>query len=131
MSKENVEKFYSLLSEDKELLERVTKASEKLKNRLTTKGNVEEKDFVEVYNVMEPFAREVNCPFTLAEFESYKKEKFKNLTQEELDALVGGVGMCVCVISGSGEGCGCELGGGGGGGGRACVCVIGGGGGGK
>ena len=115
MSVENVEKFYALLSKDKKLIEKITKASEKLKNRLTVKGKFGEKDLAEIYTLIEPFAREVGCPFTLAELESYKKGKVAELTDEEIAAASGG--GCGCFVGGGGstegvsEGCGCVIGG--------------------
>jgi hypothetical protein len=90
MSVENVEKFYGLLAEDKELREKITNAGEELKSRLKTKEDVKDKGLAEGFALLEPFAREAGCPFTLEDLQSYQEGKERSLTDEELDAVAGG-----------------------------------------
>jgi hypothetical protein len=118
MSLENVEKFYAKLGEDKALLEKVTKAAEGLKNKFKTKEEQEDKGIAETYLVLEPFARELNCAFTIDELKEYGKQKAKVLSDEQLDAVAGGVCACAFVgagtnVDGSAASCGCAVLGGG------------------
>lgn len=100
MSLENVEKFYAKLGEDKGLLERVTKAGEGLQNRLRAKEEMGEKVMAEAYWVLEPFAREIQCPFTQDELQDYVMRAKQRLSEEQLDAIAGG--QCACVVGGGG-----------------------------
>jgi hypothetical protein len=103
MSLENVEKFYAKMGEEKELREKVSKAGERLKDQFKTKEELKEKAPAEIYRVLEPLAREAGCPFTLAEMEAYQKEKGRQLTDTQLDAVAGGA-SCGCVFGGGGSG---------------------------
>ncbi len=139
MSVENVEKFYGLLMEDKALMEKITSAGKELNIGAKTAEELQEKGLAEVHAMLQSFAQEAGCPFTLEELSTYAARP-QLLSDNELDAVVGG-GVCVCVVGGGGgEGgrdykCICVVTGTGGGADKdgflvlgRCVCVIGGGG---
>lgn len=89
MSVQNVEKFYKLLTEDKSLMEKVTKAGEEFKNQIETRNDPDKSEMAGLWAVLDPIAREADCPFTLEDLEEYGKGE-RTLTDDELDAMAGG-----------------------------------------
>lgn len=100
MSLENVEKFFARLGEDRTLRESISKAAEGLKDKFKTKEELEDKGLTEAYSVMEPFAKELELPFTLSDLKAYSTHKAKVLSDEQLNDVSGG--LCMCVAAGAG-----------------------------
>ena len=103
MSVEDVRRFYSRLAEDKELREKIAKAGEKLKDSIKTKEDLQDTDMAETFALLEPFAREMGCPFTVEDMRNFEQNPTVELADEDLDAVSGGKGVCVCVIGGGGQ----------------------------
>ena len=103
MSVEDVRRFYSRLAEDKELREKIAKAGEKLKDSIKTTKDLQDTDMAKAFALLEPFAREMGCPFSVEDLRSFEENPTVELADEDLDAVSGGKGVCVCVIGGGGQ----------------------------
>ncbi len=135
MSKENVRRFYEMVSKDVDLQRKFREKSESLSGKLgdVSLGDVhlEELFLKEVL----PIARETGFEFSFQELQDYSAEsKTKGeLMDEELAAVTGGGDLCVCVMGGFGSfgdvSIGCALYGGTMSKDFLCACFIGGGGG--
>ena len=103
MSVEDVRRFYSRLAEDKELREKIAKAGEKLKDSIKTKEDLQDTDMAKAFALLEPFAREMGCPFTVEDLRNFEQNPTAELADEDLDAVSGGKGVCVCISGGGGQ----------------------------
>lgn len=112
MSKENVKLFYEALAGNRDLQEKVKKAGEKYAGQEMDK---ETTDSI-LQNELLPLAKGAGFEFTLDELMEFAQASCRgekgSLTDDELDAVVGGAGACV-VGGGSVGGCWCALCGGG------------------
>lgn len=113
MSQKNVKLFYEELSKNKELQEKITKANEKY-----TGQKIDEKSIdLILQNELLPIAKEAGFDFTLEELYEFAKKSNQSfggrLSDDELDAVVGGWGFCpgiglsdggcFCFIAGAGQ----------------------------
>jgi hypothetical protein len=135
MSKENVRKFYEVLSKDADLQRTFREKAESLSKKYGN-GAVGDEHFEDLFlKEVLPVAREAGFEFSFQELQEYAAEsKTKGeLMDEELAAVAGGGDLCVCVVTGFGSfgdlKIVCVLCGGTVSKDLFCVCIIGGGGG--
>ena len=114
MAKENVKAFFEALFKD-EAIQQALKAKE-----LAYTGSKEDREAV-VKEVLIPVAEEAGYAFTLEELKAFEKGMCLEgeLSENELEAVAGGMNWGVCFIFGFGEGSSCLVVGSG-------LCVVGG-----
>jgi len=131
MSVENIKRFYDALTKDEALQDKFKALAEKYEGQ---KPDEEQADAICEKELL-PFAKSAGYDFTLEELKEYNRDAAKpatrQLSEEELAAVAGGV--CVCVMFGLGElsdgcYCLCQLYGWGNSPGGCCLCAVGGGG---
>jgi len=111
---ENIQKFYDALTKDEAMRERLTALNEKY-------GDGKPEEAVIAAEIV-AFAATEGFPFTADEYEAYVNTEGKELSDEQLASVAGGVydsGSCKCLVGGGGKDN--ETG-------TKCACVIGGGG---
>ncbi|HHW47907.1 MAG TPA: Nif11 family protein [Clostridiaceae bacterium] len=108
MSEENVKLFYEMLAENRDLQEKVKKAGEKYTGQNMDKETVE----LIMQNELLPLAKEAGFEFTLEELKEFAQINYQGetgmLSDDELNAVVGGAGACV-VGGYSAGGCFCGI----------------------
>ncbi len=106
MSVENVKKFYEVLAQDKEMQQKFTDLNQKYQGQ--------QMDEAKAMSVMEqeglPMAAQMGYSFTMDDLKAYGEEMKQanvncELSDEEMQAVTGGV--FACVIGGGGDGVVC------------------------
>jgi len=134
MSKENVRLFYEEIFKNETLQERLKSIGSDLKGQKPDEAQME----LIYQNEVLPVAKEYGFEFTIAEVKEYvtetNKVKIEALSDDELEAVSGGLLGCICGIAGGGfnnnhtesdVACVCALAGGGSGkSGDVCACVF-------
>ena len=135
MSKENVRKFYEVLSKDADLQRRFREKNELLSGKYRDGAPGDERLEGLFLKEILPVAREAGFEFSFQELQEYSADSKMTgeLMDEELAAVAGGGDGCVCVLGGLGYVgnvmIACVVAGGAASKGFFCVCFIGGGGG--
>ena len=81
---QEVQKFINTLKTDKALQEKMQAATAKF---------MAEQELAAFQNVVRPVAEEAGCHFTWEEYQEYVKREVKELDQDEMDQVAGGLGM--------------------------------------
>jgi len=135
MSKENVRKFYEVLSKDADLQRRFREKNELLSGKYRDGAPGDERLEGLFLKEILPVAREAGFEFSFQELQEYSADSKMTgeLMDEELAAVAGGGNLCVCVVGGYGTigdvAIGCAMYGGAESSTFFCFCFMGGGGG--